>query len=68
MKINRRLLSFFIGGLSIILAGCGLLPEPSSLIQSPRMASASIQNIESVSVNYLPKGTVPVIANSPIRE
>jgi hypothetical protein len=66
LKINRRLLPFFIGGLSIILAGCGLLPEPSSLIQSPRMASANIQNLETASVTYLPKGTVPVIANSPL--
>ncbi|WP_338448508.1 DL-endopeptidase inhibitor IseA family protein [Niallia oryzisoli] len=66
MKRKSRLLTFFIIGFSILLTGCGFLPEPSSLIQSPRMASAGMQNITSVAENYLPKGTVPVIANAPI--
>ncbi|MBW8351869.1 FG-GAP-like repeat-containing protein [Bacillus sp. IITD106] len=53
-----------------LLSGCNMLPEPGSLIQAPKLASAtSLENesIQSIAKKYLPKGTTLVTANAPVR-
>ncbi|WP_214895579.1 DL-endopeptidase inhibitor IseA family protein [Mesobacillus foraminis] len=51
---------------SIFMGGCGLLPEPASLIQAPQMSAAHARELESAAVDYLPKGTAPVVPNAPL--
>lgn len=53
---------------SLILGGCGLLPEPASLIQAPQAIAHgnSEQGFKSVAMKYLPKGAVTAVPNSPV--
>ncbi|MBS4201978.1 hypothetical protein KHA93_20435 [Bacillus sp. FJAT-49732] len=59
----------FILAACFLLSGCNILPEPGSLIQAPKLASAtSIENesIQSIAKKYLPKGTTLLTANAPV--
>ncbi|MBS4219767.1 VCBS repeat-containing protein [Bacillus sp. FJAT-49711] len=59
----------FVLSACLLLSGCNMLPEPGSLIQAPKLASAiSIENesIQAIAKKYLPKGTTLITANSPI--
>jgi hypothetical protein len=65
MKYGKLLYSL-LAIVPILLTGCSLLPEPASLIKTPLAVGSQIKKIESDSLKYLPKGTIPVIPNSPI--
>ncbi|MCJ8009966.1 DL-endopeptidase inhibitor IseA family protein [Lederbergia wuyishanensis] len=59
----------FVLAACFLLSGCNMLPEPGSLIQAPKLASAtSLENesIQTIAKKYLPKGTTMLTANAPI--
>ncbi|MCR2821558.1 DL-endopeptidase inhibitor IseA family protein [Lederbergia panacisoli] len=61
----------FLLAACFLLGGCNMLPEPGSLIQAPKSASATTldnESIQSVAKKYLPKGTTLLTANAPVSE
>ncbi|KKK33587.1 hypothetical protein WQ57_23500 [Mesobacillus campisalis] len=67
---KSRLAALLAAG-TLLLGGCGLLPEPSSLIQAPSTVSAeagSQENLAALARSHVPRGTVLSVPSAPIGE